>query len=202
MALPTPGVRHGGGSCSSGARGRDSRNHGPRPVSLKAAYVFTQSASAFFSRFPQSLVSLVALFVACLSKNATVDTHFAPDLSPCSPRSSLQNSHSGELASCSRLGRRRQQPLSPSLCLRAARPPACSLHGLLRPSDALSPALASSSARVWRACPLSSVAGLAHHELPPLPSCPGNPPCSPPRAQVGPSRSASSPLSRELELGV
>lgn len=196
-------MRHGGGSCSSGARGRDSRNHGPRPVSLKASHVLTLTVS-------------ISLFLSVLSKPCipgSASCYLSLKKRNCRnsfctrPVPMFATVFSAEFALW-RAGilcwawRRGQQPLSPSLCLRAARPPACSLHGLLRPSDALSPALASSSARVWRACPLSSVAGLAHHELPPLPSGPGNPPCSPPRAQVGPSRSASFPLSRELELGV
>lgn len=77
----------------------------------------SQSASASFSWFSQSLVSLVALFITCLSKNATVDIHFAPDMAPCLPRSSLQNnSRSGELASCAGLRRREQQaPLTQPL---------------------------------------------------------------------------------------
>ena len=96
-------------------------------------------------------------------------------MAPCLSRSSLQNSRSGELASCAGLGCRAQpaplaRPLSEG-CVSSslpARPAQAECHS--------SSELASFSAPVWRACLLSSLAGLAQHELPSLPPALGTHP--------------------------
>lgn len=186
----------------------DSWDHGPCAVSLKASYVFTLTVS-------------VILFLSVLSK-------------PCIPGSTFHylslKKGNCRYSFCTRHGPMSVTVFSAEFTLRragvlcwarvqgAAGPSRPASEGCVSSSLPAWPAqaeccssseLASFSAPVWRACLLSSVAGLAQHELPPLPSGPWEPtllPSSCPRshlrAQVGPPHSASSLVSQELELGV